>query len=156
MKWCYINGPDVISVPLQLLSQHLRPVLREHFVHVFFLQPAFVADAEQRVQPPEGGKKERSRVLRINSGLQVADYFILHSALVKMKNKKDSYNNARYMRLKNHDLRLYILGNLNGWRQNFHCSTEDLIWKLGDFHAANYQPRPYMNRAALYLWLLCK
>lgn len=39
---------------MQILSQFLRPVLREHLVQVIFLQPAFVPGAEQRIEPPAG------------------------------------------------------------------------------------------------------
>lgn len=41
------------SLPLQILSQCLRPVLREHFVQVVFLQLALVSGAKQRIEPPE-------------------------------------------------------------------------------------------------------
>lgn len=41
------------ALPLQVLTKSLRPVLRQHFVHVIFLQPAFVSNAEQRIEPPE-------------------------------------------------------------------------------------------------------
>lgn len=43
-----------VSLPLQVLSQFLRPVLCKHLVHIIFLQPTFVPRPEQRIQPPEG------------------------------------------------------------------------------------------------------
>lgn len=50
-------------LPVQILSQPLRPVLREHVVQVLFLQPAFVSNAEQRIEPPDGRTIRRRRDL---------------------------------------------------------------------------------------------
>lgn len=41
------------SIPIQLHPQSLGPVLRENFVHVIFLQTAFMTNAEQGIQPTD-------------------------------------------------------------------------------------------------------
>lgn len=46
-----------VSVPLQVLAQVLGPVLCQNFIHVILLQSTLGADPEQRVQPPDEGKK---------------------------------------------------------------------------------------------------
>lgn len=39
-------------VPVQVLTDLLRPVLLEHFVHVILLYSAFITYSEERIEPP--------------------------------------------------------------------------------------------------------
>lgn len=61
---------SIILIPLQLLSQPLRPVLCQHFVHVIFLQPALVSSAEQRVEPPVGEEVQERSSASLNSTMK--------------------------------------------------------------------------------------
>lgn len=50
----FVNKRVEGSVPPQILPKILRPVLCEHIVHVLFFQLAFVSNAKQRIEPPDG------------------------------------------------------------------------------------------------------
>lgn len=63
LKWPCTSGSLQLDgpLPLQVQSQPLGPVLGQHLVQVLLLQPALASGAEQRVEPPGGGRVDMRR-----------------------------------------------------------------------------------------------